>query len=488
MEVISYLPTHWNTSNNWHSKSYLETCTSSSYFKPILSSVSHLYNHFEPHSQTPNMTDYFISFQSVTALTFALALNNASSVWVYVSGYHSNSSLVKAEILKLHNKQLLCAYTDGTVILSEPIGIPRFHQFYFIVKCRVPRWNIQLKQHILNASQFSSIGITLFDTTQSIQNTHVSTVPVCQNTDATHHHHYELSGCLVVHPSFTDQNHQSLLRMIDFIQFHRLQGFDHFYVYDHLFNRNAQNKFIFKNGLKQWIEQDIVTYIEWNLPHLGDSPWYFQFAAISHCFYSFRDESKLLSPLDIDLYLMPKLTKHSSLIHYIHDMQSKKHIKMFRFKCFVSYLDVTDESMNIGCDEDGMFHTFLDRHSCLIENERKDAMFFKYIADPRIVYYPFVHGVSKLNDRRVNKRRIYDGFDDILCVHASDNVHKLGFPSQVQLKRLRYLKRLHHHCVHQEIVYRHLKLFEESDFGTQLYGKRRIQGFINQNGTFCWEQ
>lgn len=78
----------------------------------------------------------------------------------------------------------------------------------------------------------------------------------------------------------------------EWIEFHLLIGFDHFYLY----NNNSEDNYL--SILAQYIEKGIVTLIEW-----PDTPG--QLSAYKHWYTTYRHESKWISFLDIDEFVCP---------------------------------------------------------------------------------------------------------------------------------------------------------------------------------------
>lgn len=93
---------------------------------------------------------------------------------------------------------------------------------------------------------------------------------------------YTISLCLI----FKDES--NFLR--EWIEYHKLIGVDHFYLY------NNDSKDNYKEVLKTYIEQDIVTLIDFP----GN---YRQLEAYNHCYENFKDKSQWLAFIDADEFI-----------------------------------------------------------------------------------------------------------------------------------------------------------------------------------------
>lgn len=83
----------------------------------------------------------------------------------------------------------------------------------------------------------------------------------------------------------------------EWIEFHRMQGVDHFYIYD---NNSTDHP---ENELTYYIRKRIVTFIPW-----PDHP-YGQLSAYRHCVEQFKSESFWIGFIDLDEYIVPLATK-----------------------------------------------------------------------------------------------------------------------------------------------------------------------------------
>lgn len=103
---------------------------------------------------------------------------------------------------------------------------------------------------------------------------------------------YDLSVCAIF------QNEAPFLR--EWIEFHRMQGVQHFYLYN---NNSTDN---FKEVLKAYVNDKVVTIINWSYKYkVGDAgKWNkVQCSAYMDCIKSFGKQNKWLAVIDIDEFL-----------------------------------------------------------------------------------------------------------------------------------------------------------------------------------------
>ncbi len=95
---------------------------------------------------------------------------------------------------------------------------------------------------------------------------------------------YETSVCMI----FKDEAPY----FEEWIEFHRLVGIDHFYIYD---NNSADN---YMEVVEPYIREGLVTLVKWPREHA-------QAAAYEDCFRRFRNETDWIGLIDIDEFLVP---------------------------------------------------------------------------------------------------------------------------------------------------------------------------------------
>lgn len=85
--------------------------------------------------------------------------------------------------------------------------------------------------------------------------------------------------------------------LLEWIEYHRMQGVVHFYLYD---NNSADHP---QDTLEYYIKKGIVTYLPW-----PDHP-YGQLSAYNHCIDQFKTESFWIGFIDLDEFIAPLSTK-----------------------------------------------------------------------------------------------------------------------------------------------------------------------------------
>lgn len=100
---------------------------------------------------------------------------------------------------------------------------------------------------------------------------------------------YDVSICAIF------KNEAPYLR--EWIEFHRIVGVDHFYLY----NNNSEDDF--QSVLEPYVVSGLVTLVEW--PHNHK-----QMECYMDCIARFRDEAKWIGFIDIDEFVVPKSTNH----------------------------------------------------------------------------------------------------------------------------------------------------------------------------------
>ncbi|ETO28600.1 hypothetical protein RFI_08532, partial [Reticulomyxa filosa] len=105
-----------------------------------------------------------------------------------------------------------------------------------------------------------------------------------------------------------DKFGQMPLQIEQWVQYHRMQGFDHFYIYDH--QRRLEGNTIYE-ALQPYINRGLVTYIlypvdkttrRWPVSNL-----YYQHAQIHSCMTRFRFESDFIANIDVDEWIIPNV-------------------------------------------------------------------------------------------------------------------------------------------------------------------------------------
>ncbi|ETO31868.1 hypothetical protein RFI_05251 [Reticulomyxa filosa] len=91
------------------------------------------------------------------------------------------------------------------------------------------------------------------------------------------------------------------------LEFHlHNQQFDHFYIYDHMHNRDAEHDTVIYDTIAPYIARNQVTYVRWAVS--GVVRWthdflYYQYAQQNSCIRRFGFESRWMTLIDIDEWL-----------------------------------------------------------------------------------------------------------------------------------------------------------------------------------------
>lgn len=122
---------------------------------------------------------------------------------------------------------------------------------------------------------------------------------------------YNLSICMIF------QNDAPYLK--EWIEFHRLLGAEHFYLYNNLSTDN------YKEILKPYIKKGIVELTDWPYPSNNVQEWdNIQIAAYKHGLKQAKGKSKWLAILDSDEFLFP--TKLKTIPEFLKPFESFPHI------------------------------------------------------------------------------------------------------------------------------------------------------------------
>ena len=248
---------------------------------------------------------------------------------------------------------------------------------------------------------------------------------------------HALSACLIVHPK-GDRFGEMATRLVEWIEYGLIMGFEHFYVYDHMHGRPQGDKAVWDAVFHYIKHHGRVTYLEWPFPYL--EPWIFQlcscvcnvsamvfgcfcdlcvfrYSFINSCLNRFKYDNDYMAVLDVDEYLVPPrqfVTVLDVLRHM--NAQAQRHIPMFVLKCKLA----TTCPERLGCGEGVAFHSFLERHGC-VSDDNPPTNPKKYIVNPMAMWYAFVHGVPRWKEGVDNVAGVFTELG--LCLHARDH-HK----------------------------------------------------------------
>lgn len=96
----------------------------------------------------------------------------------------------------------------------------------------------------------------------------------------------------------------------EWIEFHRLVGVEHFYLY----NNNSIDHY--QEVLTPYIKQGVVDLFEWPSP-LGDNWSHYQRKAYDHCVKHHKNDTLWMAFIDTDEYMTP--LKHSTVTEFLED-------------------------------------------------------------------------------------------------------------------------------------------------------------------------
>lgn len=119
----------------------------------------------------------------------------------------------------------------------------------------------------------------------------------------------------------------------EWIEYHRLVGVEHFYLYDN----NSQNRADIQKLLRPYIDQNIVTYVLWDYPYVVAPPYdwswaYCQSAQLNHCLYCYGDENYFILNIDVDEFAYPVDTNCMSILPILKDYD-RDDLAALRMKC-----------------------------------------------------------------------------------------------------------------------------------------------------------
>jgi hypothetical protein len=108
------------------------------------------------------------------------------------------------------------------------------------------------------------------------------------HNNKTHSKKYKISLCAI----FKNEGHN----IEEWIEFHKIVGVDHFYMYNNFSNDN------YLEVLEPFIKEGIITFIDWPVE-------YGQFPAYKHFYENYRHETNWVSFLDLDEFVTPFYSK-----------------------------------------------------------------------------------------------------------------------------------------------------------------------------------
>ena len=248
---------------------------------------------------------------------------------------------------------------------------------------------------------------------------------------------YLISGTNTVHPR-SRMNEMDIMTQ-QWIDYHLFQGFEHFYLYDHLYNRDNNDIEFFYHVLKKYISQGYATLIEWPMCTRADELPFYQFGAFMDSVRRFGDETKYIYLGDVDEYLIPKplkqnindaktlITSRRLQFNATHEQMSQKRSR--RRRMFARYNEAKNKQFR-----DVLFDTnklFSDEYIVPTVRDIIDALFecddCSYNAF-RILDYPGLPSVYNLwNGISIPQNQITSLKDQsTVLVSTESKIHQLG--------------------------------------------------------------
>lgn len=117
----------------------------------------------------------------------------------------------------------------------------------------------------------------------------------------------------------------------EWIEYYRILGADHFYIYD---NRSLTRSSI-RALLKPYVEKGIVTLLDWDYPYTVNEKNSYRFCQrgqMHHCLYKYGDVNKWLLFIDVDEYIYPVDSDTTSLLPLLRENEEKPEVAALQFK------------------------------------------------------------------------------------------------------------------------------------------------------------
>ncbi|ETO24918.1 glycosyl transferase, family 2, partial [Reticulomyxa filosa] len=117
---------------------------------------------------------------------------------------------------------------------------------------------------------------------------------------------FHLAACVIIR--VIDDTSSIALQVQQWIEYHRMQGFEHFYIYDHDTTCNNE-EFNLYDVLAPYVLKGIVTHIKFAVRSTirmhPNARLFYQHAQINSCLARFRYESDFIADFDIDEWMLP---------------------------------------------------------------------------------------------------------------------------------------------------------------------------------------
>jgi hypothetical protein len=292
-----------------------------------------------------------------------------------------------------------------------------------IISCVIPE---QLRALADNAENKAQLKVSLIPT----HNMHpeqplipLQNLPVCANPvvnrneifDRKNHKQHYLAGCIwttgdtylrVDDVTLKKSNISDILpRIKEWITFHRMVGFEHFYIYD---NSEKPHGPLWE-VLLPYIRQGLVTYIHWP-PKVCYRHRSSQYAAENSCIRRFGQFNTWMAHFDVDEYLTP-LGKFRDIPSILRKYEHDDSVDSVGFNDHIYGL-CADES----ADHDPS-KLFLHERSCF--SGKRVPFKRKEVVKPSHVYYHWVHYTEALwDDSRKPRAVLLDDSSEAKMTHT----------------------------------------------------------------------
>lgn len=212
--------------------------------------------------------------------------------------------------------------------------------------------------------------------------------------------YYRVDDASLKHSNVSD----ALLRFKEWLLFHRMVGFDHFYVYDNSKQRHGA----LWNMLKPFVDKGVATYIHWPARvcarHRAS-----QYAAENSCLRRFGPLNTWMAHFDVDEYMTPTGT-YKSLVPLL---------QAYERNASVDAVGLNDHFYGL-CPGESTEHDesklFLEERSCF--TGKKVHFKRKEIVKPEKVYYHWIHYSQSREDGSRPSWIMLDGEREAKLTHT----------------------------------------------------------------------
>ena len=185
----------------------------------------------------------------------------------------------------------------------------------------------------------------------------------------------------------TSPLHNKAAYLVQWIEFHRLVGFQKFVIYNST-DANGQLSSILAMYTQKY--PGLIDVVQWNFSSLvlGDvlQGRYFQVEALHDCLIRYGDQSEWLGTFDLDEYIVP-LHPYESVVDYVHDTFGRRPVGSMNMR---SLFFCTKNPNNYSTVEDDMSRLTIERFTFRARNGYKRGN-EKYLYRPRFVQYLSIH-------------------------------------------------------------------------------------------------